>query len=108
MKKYKKMFQEAISYPEANKILKPYGFKVVKGKGYVYFKGIASEASLTHDSLETFDLSGWDGESLKNTLVSRIVEADFEEYKNSTYGKKFEKELRNKAHILRNTWSIYY
>ena len=105
---YKRIFKESITYPEANKILKPYGFRIRKGKGYVYFDGIVPEATLTHDSLETFDIYGWTEETLIDVLLSRIVEADFEFYKNSVYGKRFAKQLKDKAKQMRMTWSIYY
>lgn len=108
MERYESKFKEETTYPEVNKVLKPYGFKIRKGKGYVYFSGIVNEASLTHDSLETFDLSGWKISDIIDTLLERIVDADFEEYKNSPYGQKHFKALQQKAHEMRNKWSIYY
>lgn len=108
MYKYKQYLKEELSYPEANKILKPFGFRVRKGKGYVYFDGIVPVADLTHDSLETFDLSGWNKEDLIDTLLSRIVDADFDDYKDSIYGQKYFKQLQANARKRNIKWSIYY
>ena len=108
MERYTSKFKESIAYPEANKILKPYGFRVRKGRGYVYFDGIVPVANLTHDSLETLDLSGWNEKYLIDTLLDRIVDADFEDYMESPYGKKYFKQLQKNARERNIKWSIYY